>query len=34
MAFVYSANFVSASLCELFWQMLLFLPPFWPVDRR
>jgi hypothetical protein len=21
-------NFVSASLCELFWQMLKFLPPF------
>jgi hypothetical protein len=28
MAFVYSANFVSARLCELFWQMLKFLPPF------
>ena len=24
MAFVYSANFVSASLCELFWKCLNF----------
>jgi hypothetical protein len=29
MAFVYSAIFVSVSLCELFWNVEI-LPPFWP----